>query len=265
MEKLQDQIPFNQKIEEKGEFNKNIKSYNPGLRALLSVKHFSATLENDYNELLKIDGELNELNLKAQLIIEANMTPEATIDWKVVIVKANEAVSSINTVLTSAKEKIAHNEKDSYPEFWKLLTLPLTELKNNSKNAANLGLTLLPESIQTKWEIEFVTPQAPLIESIITYVESCRILLQMIDRYTPDELNAITKIIADHVPLNFTYIEAMEYQKDYYKELLNFKKEFKQEKNLWDKFLDILAGGTHQSPSERVMFDRWIDGEKGDL
>jgi hypothetical protein len=55
------------------------------------------------------------------------------------------------------------------------------------------------------------------------------------------------------------------YQKDYYKALVNFKKEFKEEKNLWDRFLDILAGGTHQSPSERVMLERWIEGEKGDL
>ena len=47
--------------------------------------------------------------------------------------------------------------------------------------------------------------------------------------------------------------------------LVNFKKEFKEEKNLWDRFLDILAGGTHQSPSERVMLERWIEGEKGDL
>jgi hypothetical protein len=265
MEKLEEQIPLNQKVEELVEFNMNKKYYNPGLRALLSVKHFSATLEKDYAELLKIESELSNLNLKAQLIIEANTTPEAMNDWKLAITEINNAIMDINTVLTSAKEKIAHDEKDSYPEFWKLFTLPLTELKNNCENATNVGLTLLTESIHKQWENDYVTLQAPLVDSLLTYVESCRILLQMIDRYTPDELNAITQIIADHVPLNFTYEEALDYQKDYYKELLNFKKEFKQEKNLWDKFLDILAGGTHQSPSERVMFDRWIDGEKGDL
>lgn len=35
--------------------------------------------------------------------------------------------------------------------------------------------------------------------------------------------------------------------------------------NLWDTFLDILAGGVHQSPSEHVMMERWIEGEKRDL
>jgi hypothetical protein len=69
----------------------------------------------------------------------------------------------------------------------------------------------------------------------------------------------------DQIPLDFTYQEAVDYQTDYYKALINFKKEFKQEKNLWDKFLDILAGGTHQLPSERVMMERWLDGDKQEL
>lgn len=100
---------------------------------------------------------------------------------------------------------------------------------------------------------------------MVAHIESCRVLLQMIERYTPDELNSITKIIVDQIPVDFTYDDAVEYQKDYYKALVNFKKEFKEEKNLWDKFLDILAGGTHQLPSEKVMMERWLDGEKEDL
>ena len=157
MEKLEDITPLNQKVDETGKINNSIKCYNPGLRALLSVKHFTKTLENDYNELLIIEGDLNKLNLKAQLMIEANKAPEAIDSWNVALVEINKAITDINSVLTSAKEKIAHNEKDSYPEFWKLLTSPLTELKNHSKNAANLGLTLLPESIQNNISNEYIT------------------------------------------------------------------------------------------------------------
>lgn len=72
-------------------------------------------------------------------------------------------------------------------------------------------------------------------------------------------------MIVDQIPADFTYEEAVEYQNDYFKALVNFKKEFREEKNLWDKFLDILAGGTHQSPAERVMMERWLEGEKGSL
>lgn len=37
--------------------------------------------------------------------------------------------------------------------------------------------------------------------------------------------------------------------------------------NLWDRFLNVLAGVVpfEESPVERVMMQRWIDGEKGAL
>jgi len=67
------------------------------------------------------------------------------------------------------------------------------------------------------------------------------------------------------VPTDFTYEETVEYKNDYYQALVNFKAEFKEEKNLWDTFLDILAGGTHQSPAERVMMERWVEGDKEEM
>ena len=265
MEELGKQIPTDEKEKEIAELKKTTKIHNPGLRALLSIKHFTATLEKDYTNLLEIEAELNQLNLKAQLIIEANSSSEAAADWKLFISEIDKTIIGINGALTSVKEKTVNKEKEGYIEFWKQLTNHVTEVRNNYREATNNGFELLPEKVHPQWEKDFVTPAAPLVESLITHMDTCRVLLQMIERYTTEELDSITKIIAEHVPLDFTYEEAMEYQKDYYKALLNFKKEFKQEKNLWDTFLDILAGGTHQSPSERVMMERWLEGDKGDL
>lgn len=265
MEAVEEQIIIKTTGGETPVLNSGTKSYNPGLRALLAIKNFTATLEKDHIELQQIETDLDELNKKGLLMMEATASPEAIAQWKVNLQQVNNAVTGINDTITAAREKIAKNEKDGYPELWKQLAIHLAALNNNSKNAANTGLELLPEAAHPKWEKEYIKPEMPLVESMITHVESCRVLLQMIERYTPDELNVITQIIADQVPLDFTYEEAVEYQNDYYKALINFKKEFKQEKNLWDKFLDILAGGTHQSPSERVMMERWLNGEKGDL
>lgn len=259
------QIPLNQEGTETRKTKRAHNRYNPGLRALLSVKQFTVALENNYTELLQIEDELNELIQNAMSIIEANGSPEAIDGWKAVLPEITKAVTGINATLTLAKEKAAKNEKNSNSDLWKELAVHVAELKYHSKTALNTGLNVLPETAHAQWENEFVTPEVPLMESLITSAESCRIMLQMIERYSPDELNAITKIIADHVPLDYTSEEALDYQNDYYKALSNFKKEFKQEKNLWDKFLDILAGGTHQPPSERVMMERWLDGEKGDL
>jgi hypothetical protein len=208
---------------------------------------------------------LNELNKKALIIISNNTSPDATSKWKENLLEVNNAITGINDTLTLAKKKVDEKIKEGYTELWKDLAINVVALKKNSINIVSIGSNALPEAIHLQWNNEYVNVEIPLLQSIITHVESCRVLLQIIERYTPDELNVITQIIIDQIPLDFTYQEAVAYQNDYYKALVNFKKEFKEEKNLWDTFLDILAGDTHQSPSERVMMERWLEGEKGDL
>lgn len=245
--------------------NSSPQSDAPELKALLAVKKFTAQLEEEYSELLKIEGELNELHKDGLLIIEATTSPEATAQWNAILQEMNKAISSINGILTTAKDNAAQKEKNDALDLWEQLTTHVTTLKGNAMDAKHTALTLLPAAVHPQWEKEFVQLEVPLTASLFSRVESCRVLLQLIERYTPEELNAITQMIVDHIPVSFTYEEALKYQHDYYKALVDYKKEFKEEKNLWDKFLDILAGGTHQSPSERVMMERWVDGEKGAL
>lgn len=243
----------------------NSSGHNPGLRALLSIKNFSATLKKDYARLLEIEKELNKVYKDGLKIIEENGSPGAGETWMINVAGVNVAITGLKNILNTGKEKIELSEKEDFPGLWTEMVLHLKALKNRSNEVGISGTTLLPGTVQPQWEKDFLRVEQPLVQQMVLHVESCRVLLQMIERYTPDELNKITKIIVDQIPLDFTYEEAATYQKEYYAALVNFKKEFKEEKNLWDKFLDILAGGTHQSPSERVMLERWIEGEKGDL
>lgn len=238
---------------------------NPGLRALLSIRNCNITLEKDYVELLKIEADLDAMNKIGLLIIETNCNAEMQESWKEIVQKVNEAIAGLNETLQLEKGKIGKKENTNVTDLWNLLSLNVSKLREGAKKSGNLGFELLPETVHLSWENDFLNYQKSMVELVISHVESCRVLLQMIEKYTPEELDIITKIVVDKIPLDFTYKEAVVYEKDYFKALVNFKQEFKEEKNLWDKFLDILAGGTHQPPSERVMLERWIEGEKGDL
>lgn len=265
MEAIEEQLTINIEGIETTGLNSNYKNHNPGLKALLAIKNFTATLEKDFTQLHQMENDLSELNKNGLLMIETTTSQEAIDQWMSVIQQENNALTGINNNLTKAKLNLEQKAKDVNPEWWIELSDFISALQVSSKNAGNEGLDLLPQAIHPQWINEFSNHKTPLVQSIVSKVESCRVMLQMIERYTPDELNNLTQIIVNHIPLDFTYEEAVEYQNDYYKALINFRKEFKKEKNLWDKFLDILAGGTHQSPSERVMMERWLDGEKGDL
>ena len=239
--------------------------HNPGLRALLSIKNFSAILLQDYAQLLLIEKELGELHKKGLLIIQEHAPSGSVEHFNLATAAVNVALTDIKHTLNTAKDNIEKKETTGITELWQQLGLAVKQLKLGVKNLISTGYKQLPETQFIKWESAFIHAEEPIVQSLVDHVNSCRVLLQMIEKYSPDELNQITKIIADQIPPDFTYEEAVLYQHDYYKALVNFKKEFQEEKNLWDKFLDILAGGTHQSPSERVMLERWIEGEKGDL
>ena len=265
MDALQEPVDLKVPAEKSQSLKVENSNHNPGLRALLSIKNFSATLLKDYEHLLQIEKELEEVNESGLLIINAHATPEAGENWKLTTAAITKEVTGIKSILNTAKENIEKKETTDFTDLWQQLSVHVKQLKEAVKNSISTGYKLLPETQFVKWENEIEHIEKPLAQSLVDHVDSCRVLLQMIEKYTPDELNKITKIIVDKIPADFTYEEAVVYQNDYYKALVNFKKEFKEEKNLWDKFLDILAGGTHQSPSERVMLERWIEGEKGDL
>ena len=265
MDALQEPVDLKVATEKTDSLKSVNSNHNPGLRALLSIKNFGAALTKDYERLLQIEKDLEELNNKGLSIIETNTEPGAAESWKLTAAATNKAVTGIKDILNKAKENIEKKETAGFAKLWLQLGLQTDQLKEAAKNSTSTGYKLLPETQFINWENGFAQPEELLLQSLVEHIDFCRVLLEMIERYSPDELNKITKIIADQIPADFTYEEAVVYQKDYYKALVNFKKEFKEEKNLWDRFLDILAGGTHQSPSERVMFERWIEGEKGDL
>ena len=265
MESSEEQIIIKSMDEETFASYSSTKIQNIGLRALLSIKKISVTLDKNYSKLLQIERELYDADKNGLLIIKANTSPEESTRWESVIQEVNNALKCIHDTLTTVKEKMAQKENDGYPYLWNELSVHLTVLKDNSKNAANSGRRFLPEAVHPQWEREFVQLATPLVESLIIHTDSFRVLQQMIERYTPVEIKAINQMIANHIPIDFTEEEAVHYQDDYNKALVNFKDEFKKEKNLWDTFLDILARGTHQSPSERVMMERWVDGEESNL
>ncbi len=110
MDAFEDQIILTPKENETAA-DSSPKSDPPELKALLAVKKFTAQLEEEYNELLKIEIELNELQKDGLLIIEATTSPAATAQWNAILQEMNKAINSINGILTTAKENAAQKKR----------------------------------------------------------------------------------------------------------------------------------------------------------
>lgn len=241
------------------------KTYNSGLRALLSIRNMNASLEKNRTTLVQIEKEINDLNNDTSVIIQSNSTIESYEKWKIALKETDSPAYNVNKILKTAIEKIAIKDGSTSTDLWKQFDKYRDELKKAYKNLEDLGIGMLPAELHVHLKHElgkFKEMILPLIEVI---EETCRLQLCIIERYSTNELKQITDTLLQGIPNDFTLEEAEKYEHDYLVALKDFKQEFHKEKNLWDSFLDILADGSHQSPSENVMMSRWIEGEKWDL
>lgn len=236
-----------------------------GLMALISMRglHFVSDKKNAL--LLRIEEALDNMNKNALTEAKARCSAESFEKLNTALQSINESVDAVNHAISDLREKSAPKNQTDYSVSWEQVEVNLDKLKTAFRHLEDLGAKLLPENMYLPWKAEISKFEYLLLPLMTTYTESCRVELQMIKRFTQLELDEITQIIRKHIPEDFTAEESLTYQKDYMSALKDLTKEFSEKKNLWDTFLDILAGDTHQSPTEHVMMERWIEGEKGSL
>ena len=237
---------------------------NPELKAILSLRNFNSILEQHYSEIIEIESETDKLNVQSLVLGEANCDATQLWKWQDALKDFNAAVVAVNVVLTTLKQKTAQRERSDSSALWQTFELQLNNLRAAYARLEAMGQEILPPDSQLNWKQNICNFEAKVLPLIVAYGHACRIELKMIERFSPEELDQVTQIMVEHIPENFSLAEADQYEKDYLAALRNFKKEFSKKKNLWDRFLDVLSGGNHQSPSEHVMMSRWLDGEKGD-
>ncbi len=141
----------------------------------------------------------------------------------------------------------------------------MIQLEKDLEDLPRLVVDVLPKIESVAWQTEMRDSEGVFLPMVVAYANACRVELLMLEKYSPQELMKINEFIQLKTPSNFSDEEADQYEQDYKSAVADFLHEFDEEKKLWDRFLDILAGGTHQLPSEHVMMERWLVGEKRGL
>ena len=96
---------------------------------------------------------------------------------------------------------------------------------------------------------------------------SAFVQLQMFEIFSKQEIDDLTKEIIKYIPKSYHIEDAIQYKQEYMTALDQMEEEANKKDNLWDRFLNLLAGNIpfKQTPQERVMMMRWVNGEKGEL
>ncbi|MGH1365464.1 MAG: hypothetical protein ACRBF0_18015 [Calditrichia bacterium] len=238
--------------------------YNPKLRAILSIRNIVKGLQSNWASMDNIGSNLDSLLKNATSLFQANASAEAGINWKAEVDRLYQNVSSLKKILSSVTEKIRNKDAENLVSIWQNFQSFSDEILESILTLEKKGFATLPENQHENWR-DIWTGARSNHSLIRSHAEACSLQLKMIEKYKPEEIDELTDTILRHIPANFTLADADLYEKDYSQAYEAIKQEASRKKNLWDKFLDILAGGVEQSPAERVMMQRWIDGEKGEL
>ena len=96
---------------------------------------------------------------------------------------------------------------------------------------------------------------------------SAFVQLQMFENFNKQEIDDLTKEIIKYIPKSYHIEDAIQYKQEYMTALAQMEEEANKKDNLWDRFLNLLARNIpfKQTPQERVMMMRWVNGEKGEL
>lgn len=106
------------------------------------------------------------------------------------------------------------------------------------------------------WEVNFYIFDEKYANSFDDYSETIDLISKVFERFTPSQIESLTKIITENQNLVMEYSETENYEVQNMKTIAKFKRELNPQ-NMWNKFLEVLSGDSHLSAEEKMMISRW--------
>ncbi|OBS11370.1 hypothetical protein ATE49_10645 [Elizabethkingia miricola] len=228
--------------------------------ALFYIRNANTTLRKDLTDILGALKELENLNKQAKDILSLHSSTEVNQQCENTLSIIGNNLAYVEEQIFYIKENIVEKNRLNSYIFWQQNQYYIEKITIDYKHIETLGFQILPKEGKLYWRINICDIQNEFFTLIIALINVCMGELKYIEAQTPARISNITSNIMHNIPGNYTFQQAKKYEKEYLKALVIYKTEFNKKRNLWDRLLDILAGGAHQSPREHVMLDRWING-----
>lgn len=239
------------------------KNNNAVIKAVVSIRHLALSLSTNWSNMKSIGSTFEKEMNAASLIVKQFTESEIKNQWESEKNKYQYNLSELKRILSNTINKVKDKNSENLSSGWNSYQGFSNDMTLTLSNMQTIGEHITSEDIKRKWtqHWSFLNEAHKQLKN---EAEACYLQLRMIEEYSPEEVNSLTDTILKHIPSKYSIEEAEKYSKEYMEAYEAIKKEASQKKNLWDRFLDILAGGVEQTPAQRVMMQRWVNGEKGD-
>jgi len=232
--------------------------FNPAIEAVVRLRRIAldildsnTTIKDTYHESIEKLQRAIHLIAPERIVLNEWTSIKTNLDNS-----ANNLIGILNKLTQRFKEK---NVKD-ISSVWNEYKINSTLLQSDLQQLRKLGeVAINDKDAMAEWNNLWETINANF-NKIKSIVESYKLKLDAIEKLAPTEIDEITNDILKHIPVHYTEEQAYQYEKEYLQALKELK-EIAKSKNLWDKILDLLAGGYQETPAHRVAMMRWLEGE----
>ncbi|MEO9967769.1 MAG: hypothetical protein ABJF11_18390 [Reichenbachiella sp.] len=239
-------------------------SINPKIKAVISIRKAVQGIADQSDQMREIAKQLDVGVEHALSFFMDHTGAESHELYLETIDRHKKSVLELKSILNLVIDLINERQSRDLTSTWDKHITHSNEVKSCLNSMFQLGISNLQESHSLKWAEQWqrIFDEYNEIETIS---DSCKISLALIESCAPEEIDGFTQTLLKHIPLNYSIDEAEQYEKEYLTAYQELKQQANQKKNLWDRILDILAGGAHTTPAQMVVMNRWVNGEKGDL
>jgi hypothetical protein len=239
---------------------------NQKLRDAIKLRHLVDAISENWEQVNSVKKRVHLTLEAATKYIESYGKEPAKEIYNSKITSINANILEVEKILSQAHLVLTGKSNDLKSIKWDNLQTELTTIETIFLLIENFEENYFTNCNYSDWKDIWKVIRSNLY-IVKGLSNSSFVQLQMMETFNKEELDVLTKNILKNIPRNFSILEAEKYEKDYLQAMEAIEKEANAKTNLWDRFLNLLAGAVpfKQTPEERIMMQRWLDGEKGDL
>lgn len=233
------------------------KDFNPAIKAIQSLRKLSTDVRSGNKEIKERDDEIKRQIADAgKLIFSSNDSIVINL-WVVEKMSLMENTTVLLEILQNVEYKLRTKDCSDLIEIWQSYTYYKKNVITSLGELKKIGVIILMSENLQKWGNIWQLISENL-DVILSIAETYKLKLAMMEVLRPEEIDNLTMDILKHIPWNYSDDEAYRYEKEYLEGYNGLKEAQSTKKKLWDKVLDVLAGGVEEAPAHRVQMRRWM-------
>ncbi|WP_167386987.1 hypothetical protein [Chryseobacterium timonianum] len=236
------------------------KQLNPIIKAVQSLRKLAVDIKTTNKEIQSNDQKIRSRIEECGRLIATTKDSMVINLWIREKSKLTENSDTLLGILGKIEEKFRKKDATDLVQIWYSHEEYKTMVLDNLMELERIGMAIFIDENLQKWDDNWKEIKSSL-GKILSISETYHLKLKMMEALEPSEIDLLTMDILNHIPWNYSDDEACKYEHDYLLAYNELKESQSKKKNLWDKILNVLAGGVEETPAHRVQMRRWMDGE----